>query len=109
MKHLTSPAAQRLGTKPTVAEADHRAAAVARLGEAALQVASHIVARARAVHQLGATTETCRATALELDLQADRAEVLLFGQAVQTFRAAAAENRLMADALEAMEWEKSGP
>ena len=44
-----------------------------------------------------------RAGALELERQAERAEKLLFGRAVEACRAAVAENRLVADALDAMD------
>ena len=77
--------------------------AVARLGEEARRAAGRIVARARAARLTGATVEAYRASALELDHQATRAERLLFSQAVETFRAVAAENRLIADALEFIE------
>ncbi len=86
----------------TIPDTANRFAAVASLCEAAQRTAKRVVSRAHAACQLGATAEACRAAALELECQADHAEELLFGQAVQTFRAAAAENRLMADALEAM-------
>lgn len=80
-----------------------RFAVVTRLSEDAQCTADCIVSRARAARRLGATAEAYRLSALELDHQADRAEKLLFGQAVETFRRAAATCRLMADALEAIE------
>lgn len=86
----------------TVPATASHSAAVAHLCEAAQRTAERVVSRAHAARQLGATAEAYRGAALELERQADCAERLLFGQAVQTFRAAAAENRLMADALEAM-------
>ena len=81
----------------------HLSATVARLGEAALRSAGRVVAAAHAARCLGSTAEAYRINALELDHQANRAEGLLFGQAMDTFRAAAAEGRLIADALDAFE------
>jgi hypothetical protein len=77
--------------------------AVARLRQDAQCVADHIIIRARAAHQLGATAEAYRTSALELERQAISSERLLFGRAVATFRTAAAENRLIADALDIIE------
>lgn len=78
-------------------------AMVAHLVQDVQSTADYIVARARAVHWLGATAEAYRLSALEMDHQAERAERLLFGQAVETLRAAAATCRLTADALEIIE------
>ena len=89
-----------MSATPDIAD---RPAVVARLCEAAQRIADHIVPRAWAAHRLGARAETYRVNAFELERQADRAEGLLFGQAVRTFRAAAAENRFMADALDGIE------
>lgn len=80
-----------------------RFAAATHLREEAWRTAGPIVARARAARRLGATADAYRISAEGLECQADRAEALLFGQAVETFRAAAAENRLVADALEVLE------
>ncbi len=80
-----------------------RFAAVARLCEDARRTADRLVARARAARRHGATADAYRLCAEGLDCQADRAEALLFGRAVQTLRAAATENRLVADALEVLE------
>ena len=80
-----------------------RFAAVARLRDDARRTADRLVARARAARRHGATSDAYRTSAEGLDRQADRAEALLFGRAVETFRAAAAENRLVADALEVLE------
>lgn len=80
-----------------------RFAAMARLREDARCTAARVAARARAARRHGATADAYRISAEGLDRQADRAEALLFGRAVETFRAAAAENRLIADALEALE------
>ena len=80
-----------------------RFVAVARLREEVQRVADHVVARAHAARQLGATAQTYRAYALSLDWQAGRAAGLLFSQAVETSHAAAAEHRLIADALEMIE------
>jgi len=99
MKFL-APRAAATGIVPTSVGAY---ATVARLRETAQRTADHVVARAHAARCLCATAGAYRVAALELDRQADRAENLLFGQAVETFRAAAAENRLMADALEIIE------
>ena len=85
-----------------------RFAAVAWLREDAWRTASRLVARARAARRHGITASAYRSSAEGLDCQADRAEALLFGRAVDTFRAAAAENRLVADALEALEG-RTGP
>jgi len=84
----------------------HRFTVVARLRREAQHTADRIVALAHAARQVGATAESYRRSALELDSQADRAEQLLFGQAVETFRAAASENRLIADALDVIESSK---
>ncbi len=80
-----------------------RFATVTHLGEDARRTAGHVVAQARAARRLGTTAHAYRIGAEVLDHQADRAQGLLFGQAVATFRAAAAENRLIADALEILE------
>lgn len=92
-------------TLPTSSTPAHavRSVAVARLHEDARRTAGRIVARARAARRHGATADAYRISAEGLDGQADRAEGLLFGQAVASFRAAAAENRLVADALDALE------
>ena len=79
-----------------------RFSAVARLREDSRRTADRLVARARAARRHGATADAYRISAEGLDCQADRAEALLFGRAVETFRAAAAENRLIADALEVL-------
>ena len=78
-------------------------AAVVQLREDIRHTAAHIVTRARAARRQGGTAAAYRASAEGLDSQADRAETLLFGRAVETFRAAATENRLIADALEVLE------
>ena len=78
-------------------------AAVVQLREDARHTTAHIVARARAARRHGATADAYRISAEGLDSQADRAETLLFGRAVETFRAAATENRLIADALEVLD------
>ena len=80
-----------------------RVAAIAHLREDVQRVAEHVVARAHAARQLGATAHTYRAYALNLEWQAGRAAGLLFGQAVETSRAVAAEHRLIADALDMIE------
>lgn len=80
-----------------------RFATVARLCDTVQRTTGHIIARAHAARQLGATAKTYRSSALELDCQADRAERLLFSQAVATFREAAADNLLIADALDVIE------
>lgn len=80
-----------------------RFAAVAQLREDAWHTAIHIVARAHAARRHGVTADAYRISAEGLDSQADRAEMLLFGRAVETFRAAATENRLIAEALEVLE------
>lgn len=74
-----------------------------RLREKTRSAAEGVVAKARSAHRLGRTAESHRASGLDLDRQADRAERLLFGQAVETFRTTAAEHRLIADALDAIE------
>lgn len=84
-------------------EAAHLFAVVARLGETVERSAHVIVAAAYAARQLGATADVYRTIVSELDRQADSAEGLLFGQAVETLRAAAAESRLIADALDVIE------
>lgn len=76
---------------------------IVRLREDARSTAAHVTTRARAARRLGATADAYRINAEGLDAQADRAQRLLFGQAVASFRAAAAENHLIADALEALE------
>ena len=81
----------------------HLFTTVAHLREAAQCSADRVVAAAHAACRLGTTAEAYRISALELDHQANRAEGLLFSQAVKTFRAAAAENRLVADALDVIE------
>lgn len=78
-------------------------AAIALLRKEVQRTTDDFVARAHAARRLGATAESYRFSALELDRQAGRAAALLFGQTVETFRAAAAENRLVADALETIE------
>lgn len=83
-----------------------RFATVRRLCDAVQRNTDHVIACAHAARQLGATAESYRSSALELYRQADRAERLLFGQAVTTFRAAAAECLLIADALEITECKK---
>ena len=80
---------------------------VVELRDTAQRTAEDIVARARAARELGASADSYRAAAAELDRQADRAETLLLGEAVQAFRAAAARNRLIADALDMIEGEDS--
>ena len=80
-----------------------RYAEVARLHEEVRRTADYVITRARAAHRFGATAGAYRISAESLDRQANRAEELLYGQAVETFRAAAAENRLVADALEVLE------
>ncbi len=80
-----------------------RFAAVVHLYEKTRLVADQIVTRAHAAQERGGTAEAYRTGAQELDQQADRAEKLLFGQALKTLRAAADECRLVADALEVLE------
>jgi len=80
-----------------------RFARVTRLYDAVQRTTDHVVACAHAARQPGATAEFYRSIALDLDRQADRAETLLFSQAVATFRAAAAESGLIADALAVIE------
>lgn len=80
-----------------------RFATVARLCDTMQRTTGHIIARAHAARQLGATAKAYRSSALELDRQADCAERLLFSQAVATFRAAAAADLLIADALDVLE------
>ncbi len=84
-------------------DAAHPTTAVARLCEGARRAADRVVDRARAAHGFGATAESYRAGASELERQADRAAGLVFGQAAETFRAAAAESRLVANALDVIE------
>ncbi len=73
--------------------------AVTALRDETRRVAGHVVACALAARRLGATAESYRLSAAELERQAERAEKLLFARAAETFRAAAAEHRLIAEAL----------
>ena len=84
-------------------KAARRFAEIIRLGDTVRRTADFVVARAHAARLLGSTAEQYRAGAQELGLQANRAEELLFGQAVKTLRAAADECELIAEALEVFE------
>lgn len=81
-------------------------ASITRFGEKTRLVADHVVARAHAAHRLGGTAQQYRTGAQELGRQAERAEKLLFSQAVKTLRAAADEHEFIADALDIFEFKK---
>ena len=77
--------------------------AVAHLRDTVQRTTNQVVACARVAHWRGATAKSYHDSAVELTRQADRAETLLFSQAVMTFRAAAADHMLVAEALEVIE------